>query len=403
LIGDGSLMHYSDGRLALTDRTASPLIDLIEANYVTIYSRNGGRLSEMPLEMQRIPTYRMLVNDHVWPELRSNLQELEIILRNKNAVEAWPTINLGPGFKRLIELAFEQLERRGFEGHLTYSQAERLLEIFKSRINSDPRLPARTVWKESYDAPELRLSDAAKSLLHWLGIETHHYNSAMTSSHNHPSRRVGVVTRYSYLFDGLRVPSMTRALSGASVSELPMPRVPKSMRLSNLRDGSLLSEFTRFGSDLYTEKHKYLAAVHAALMDRNALPDARLAADRYGALISGAATRHDRDEATAPFLNVFHGFLGAAGAELGAMMPHHMLAKPVGTICAPIAGGLVSTVYRRYIQSSVPLAVDVFDPLEDFKESLPTLSEPLQGSQWFAFLPLNMNAASDHVGQLPVF
>src|SRR5947209_5519655 len=70
LIADGYLMLYPAGRRALLDRAASPLLDLIDAGYIQLYSRNGGRLAEMPLEMEHIDTYRDLVRSPEWPDLK---------------------------------------------------------------------------------------------------------------------------------------------------------------------------------------------------------------------------------------------------------------------------------------------------------------------------------------------
>jgi hypothetical protein len=83
-------MLYPDGRRALVDRSVSPLLDLIDAGYVRLFSRNGGRLAEMPHAMQHIPTYRDLVKSPEWADFEPQLKELQAYLEQRNAFGIGP-------------------------------------------------------------------------------------------------------------------------------------------------------------------------------------------------------------------------------------------------------------------------------------------------------------------------
>lgn len=319
LINDGYLMMYHDGRRALVDRTVSPLLDLIDQHYVRLFSRNGGRLAEMPLAMQHIPTYRDLVRSPEWANFEPQLEELQAYLKQNNAFENWPQVNLGPGFQRLVNLVFQGLDLRSLEGYLTDKQADRLLGEFNSLIKADPKLPARTIWTQTYERPDLEISESGRSFLHWLGIEAYHYNLAMASCLNDSARRPGVVTRYSNLFENLRGQTLSRTLNGAKFPEIPTPALPRGIPVDALHKGAFLTEVVKFGTSLYYKKKAYLDAAQAALNDRNALPEVRLAADNYGTslarALSSADTYHKNAESILQPLDIVTTTAGAGGTR----------------------------------------------------------------------------------------
>ena len=63
LINDGYLMHFEDGRRALTESASSPLTKLLQTGFVKLFSRTGGDLAAMPKKMEHIPTYKKLLDD----------------------------------------------------------------------------------------------------------------------------------------------------------------------------------------------------------------------------------------------------------------------------------------------------------------------------------------------------
>jgi hypothetical protein len=402
LINDGYLLLYPAGRLALVARTASPLLDLIDAGYVRLYSRNDGHLAEMPLQMQHIKTYEDLVKSPEWIDLKKNLERLEMHIKEKGAFENWPKVNVGPGFQRLVNAAFEGLDRRSFEGHLTPKQADRVLEDFNSILNSAPKLGARQAWTQSYERPDFGISESGKSFLHWLGIEAYHYNLAMTACLNDRDRLPGVITRYSCFFNNLCEPPLSSGSEGAGYSEMPRPSLPRGIPREALYDGEFLTQVVTFGTELERRKQAYLESVQKALSDRNAIPETKTAADDYSASIRRFLAPHDTIEQTldsirTPLEIVIGGAL-AGGAWLGGMGAG---ASIVGGLLAWVGSHFLISKTGRRLDTRVPLAIDFMNELEDYKEGVPTLSEPLQGSQWFASLMVRADAASEHVKILP--
>lgn len=348
LIADGYLMLYPAGRLALVDRTASPLLDLIDAGYIRLYSRNEGRLAEMPLEMDHIDTYRNLVGSPEWVDLKRNLESLQTHLKEKDAFENWPQVNVGPGFQRLVNLAFEGLDRQSFEGHLTPVQADGILDEFNSVLKSDPKLGARQVWRQTYEQPKFNISKYGQSFLHWVGIEAYHYNLTMTSCLNDSKRRPGLITRYSRFFDDLRERPLSSIPGGARLSEIPTPTLPRGIPRDALHHGEFLKEVVTFGTELETRKRKYLDAVQNVLTDRTALPEAKKAADSYSTSIRGFLSQFNTvdqmlESIRTPLEIVMEaglaggawlGGLGATGAILGGLAgwvgSRSSYQKPVG-------------------------------------------------------------------------
>lgn len=408
LIADGYLMLYPAGRLALVDRTASPLLDLIDARWIRLYSRNDGRLADMPREMDHIETYRELLSSPEWVDLEPKLRRLQSHLEGKSAVECWPKVNVGPGFQRLVNLAFEGLDRRSFEGQLTPQQADRVLEEFNSELKSDPNLPARQVWRQTYERPDFALSESGKSFLHWLGIEAYHYNLTMTSCLNESKRRPGLITRYSCFFNALRERPLSSMPGGAGLSEIPTPTLPRGIPREALYHGGFLKEVVTFGTELEREKQGYLDAVQAALRDKEALPDVRKAADSYGTSLGKFLKSHDASRQLGDSIRTPLEIVMKVGATAGlGLAGGAILGGPVGAIAGGLIGWVGSRVVisgtRKMLDTPVPLVVDLTESVEDYAEAVPTLSEPYQGPQWFASFMLRPDAAKEHVKALPLY
>lgn len=75
----------------------------------------------------------------------------------------------------------------------------------------------------------------------------------------------------------------------------------------------------------------------------------------------------------------------------------------IGALVAWVGGRLIVSGARRVLDTPVALAVDVMDPLDEYEEDVPTLSEPLQGTQWFAFLTVRPDESNEHVQALPPY
>lgn len=410
LINDGYLMLYPAGRRALVDRTASPLLDLIDAGYIQLYSRNGGRLVDLPLEMQHIETYRDLVRSPEWENLKRNLQDLEDHLKGKAAFENWPKVNVGIGFRNLVNLALARLDHRSFEGILTINQIECILDEFNSTLKSDPTLPARQVWRQTCERPDFAVSESGKSFLHWLGIEAYQYNLAMVSYLNDPSRRPGLITRYSCFFNNVRELPLCPKSGGIGFSEIPRPVIPRGIAREALHGGSFLREVVTFGTDLNQKKHVYLDAVQAALRDKSAVPELKKACNEYSSSLATLLAPYDvfrqaGESIRTPLeivvkTSAISGLAGGAilGSSIGGV-PGALLGAAIGWVSSRV----VVSGARKKLDTAVPIVVDLMETLEDFAETVPTLSNPYQGPQWFASFMLRSDAAKEHAQALPQF
>jgi hypothetical protein len=151
------------------------------------------------------------------------------------------------------------------------------------------------------------------------------------------------------------------------------------------------------------KKKAYLDAAQAALNDRNALPEVRLAADNYSASLTKALSNADAyQKAAESILQPVDVVTTRAGdAILGASVSG--LAGVMGALLAWVGGSLIVSGARRVPDAPVALAVDIMDPLEEYEEDVPTLSEPLQGTQWFAFLTVRPDESNKHVQALPPY
>jgi hypothetical protein len=399
LINDGYLMHYPDGRKALTDRSASPLLDLIDVGFVQIFSRTGGNLAEMPERMQHIPSYQALLKDPTWERMKNNLRDAQHYWGTRGVLVNWPKVDVGPGFQRLINIAFANLGRMGLPPFIDGSQAVKLLEVFNGTLNSDRKLAARATWMKTVTDPELGFSQEAREYLHWVGIEAYHYNMGMIASLA-MNGTAGLITRFSTLFTGIHM-TLAEEENGASAFELPRPQVPRGLESRITKDGKFLAELVRPG-ELNSKKNEYLAALKFAIEDWHYLPDAVATADEYGRAISKALIESDpeRDD----LIQIVGVLASGAGSILGAAMGK----SPLEVGMLGVAFGFAANVIKPFlheltfdIRPRVDLAIDIIKPLESRIPRSPTLQNPRGPSKWFAFMPVNPDAVVEHVSVLP--
>ena len=420
LINDGYLMLYPSGQQALTDRTASPLADLIDEGYVSLFSRNGGELSKMPEQMAHIDTYVKLMKSDRWPSLQWRLQELERRLQSRqDAVWPWPKVNLGSGFVRLVNLAVAAYDRNPIFGSpLMPLQLDRFLRSFNDEMQANPKAPARTAWRLQYERPEFGISQEGQSILHWLGIEAYHYNFAMAASigNNGHTRFPGVITRHSYLFEELNDRSTSDVDEGCAPQEIPTPSVSKAISRHVLRQGKFLCEVIKNGTELNNAKIDYLLAVQNALKDRQALPEAIRAAKSYEmAIRAHAEENYPLEIADWWSRNLDYVNIAVQGsmqtAAFGLLAAHQLDASIIGNLTTNIGAPIIGLVLRELVDKarthipdvSVNLVVDLFDGLPEYQHELVDIEEKLQGAHWFALLKIKRALAIEHVQQLPSF
>ena len=411
LVNDGYLMHYEAGRKALTDRNASPLLDLIDEGYVCLFSRNGGNLSKMPEQMSHIDSYAALLKSKEWTRLKYQLEELERRLKNfPNALKPWPNRNFGPGFVRLVNHALSAYDNSPMLGSpLMPDQLDRLLYAFNDEMKSNPNGAARTIWREHYERPDLAISANGKSILHWLGIEAYHYNLAMSAADEESSDCVpGLITRHSYLFDELTDHSKSEPDEGCAPSEIPTPSLSRMVSRSVLGTGKFLSEVVKNGTDLNNAKLDYLLAVQNALRDKQALGEAGEAAKAYAQTINERGMMELENEITKRWnRRLEYVTVLAQGTATIGLSHYHINPDITSNFVAPIIGLLVKDGLDRVRQSlpdyHVNLVVDLFDNLPEYQEDIVEIDASLQGAQWFGLLKIKPAAAREHINSLPTF
>lgn len=344
-LNDGHLFHYEAGRQALTDREASPLLDLVDCGYVTILSRNGD-LSEMPQAMQHVPSYRALVQSPDWLVFHQRLRETQRVLRDGFNVRTWPQVDFGAGFVRPLRMAVEHggaTQTVALNG-VSSEQLQELLGRFEEKLRNHPGSAARSIWNDMCDT-ELNLSTASKLALRFLALETYHHNFAMAMSEVFPSGGMGVVTRCSDIYSFAHDEPWLASSSAAAIDEIPVPYLSRRA-LTAIQRGSLLADVVKPGTRLNVAKTDYVVAVSQALGDRSFLPVARDVANAYSRLLSEhfAASTKSRTEVVLQVVTAAFG--AAAGATLGlATGPGAAVGAIVGGVAAQGAvAGLVAAV-----------------------------------------------------------
>jgi hypothetical protein len=411
LINDGYLMHFHDGRLALTDPSASPLTELLKAGFVKLFSRSGGDLSSMPEKMQHIPTYERLLCDPDWEELKNKLLSLQSTLRS-GAIVDWPKKDVGPGFRQLLRVALRNLRKSGLPSYVNEYSTEGLFNEFERTLDRNPKLAARTTWNKLIDEPGFQFSQEVKEYLHWIGIEAYHYNLAMVASVAFGGRpaehgqyqQPGVLTRYSSIFSDFQL-TLIENENGTPCEELPRPLVPVGFYEGAVNSGEFLAKVVETNGTLVNLKQRYLASLNAAIEDRHHLPDARNAADEYGRALS-LSWIHDypEREQSAKWVSVV---ISAGLGVLGAHVSHNwpigggaLMGAMVGLAVDQLTPAVRET-YHTVFRPQVPIAIKLIEPLERRKPRFDTLSSPIPPGKWSAFLPVNLGEAKSHFESLP--
>lgn len=402
-LNDGHLFHYDAGRQALTDRNASPLLDLIDQGFVTILSRNGD-LAEMPKTMAHVPSFKRLLESPGWPRFHQRLREVQRGLRLNGNLRMWPELDLGAGFARLLRLS---IERGGAIGAMewngvTRGQLQDLAGRFDQQLRNSGTGAARSTWNDVCDTTP-GLSDAGRSALRWLALETYHHNFAMAMATVLPEGGMGVITRCSDVFSFVHEEPWVAGSRGASLRELPILALPKKGRAA-LANGRLLTEVVRPGTPLNNAKSDYLTEIERAVNDRTNLPAAHEAADAYARLLAEHFAGGTRSNAELILQIVTAAFGAGAAAGLGLMTgPEATLGGVVGnlTLQGTVAGLVV------YVSSYVPVLVRRIRAAEgyDFEQHRADKKD-IELSRWiakgsaFTSVTINNHQVADHISHL---
>ena len=409
LINDGYLMLFSEGRRALTDPTVSSLPHLIEAGYVRLFSRTGGDLAGMPESMQHIPTYEKLVKEPEWPELKRKLSSLQTTTFGRSVV-TWPRRDVGPGFRRLMQVALKKIRRIGLPPYIDSQKLEILFNKFDQLLGESPKLAARTMWNKLIDESDFQFGPQAKEYLHWIGLEAYHYNMAMLASpafggHSAADahfQQPGVLTRYSEIFSDVRI-NLVEATEGTPTGLLPRPILPKGFYEFAVSNGNFLKSVVVAGT-LQNLKSRYQTALCAAMQDRHYLQDAKNAADEYGRALALALIHGDKgDKESFNWLRVP---VSCGLGTLGGLAVAHT-AVGAGLMGAMVGLGVDELIksaretYHFVYRPQIPLAIYLIQQLEERNSTLDVLRVPLPATKWSAFIPINLEHARSHFVSLP--
>jgi len=407
-LNDGHLFHYEAGRQALTDREASPLLDLIERDYVTILSRNGD-LSEMPQTMQLVPSYRRLIDSSNWLLFHQRLRETQRILHDGFNLRAWPRVDLGSGFARLLSLSVRDgraIEAMSWNG-VGRDQVQELLGGFEERLRNSAGSAARSTWNEICDTTP-NLAPPARLALRWLALETYHHNFAMAMSTVFPAGGMGVVTRCSDIYGFVQEEPWPAERHGATPQELPVPRLSRKALVA-LQTGKLLADIITPGTRLNRAKTDYIVAIAQTLSDRTALPVAREVANEYSRLLAEHFAAGTRSKGEIILQVVTAAFGATAGAALGLAVgsgPGATIGAAVGGVAAQGAiAGLVAVVdkYCPVLVQKIRAASGYVLVQERSQGSDLELSRSIAGGMAFASVTLAEKHVAEHSKALPVW
>jgi len=194
---EGYLLHDEFARRALFDEE-SILRQLMACGFITILSRNGGNISDMPAAYaSQVPIYKSLTQHPQWePDWHPSLKALE-----GSSTFRWtpfPEVNYSSGFlklaKRLVgrsvsELRLPSVPQLGFD---------RFLDSVFLHASRRPKDGPRSIWEEQGSL----FSRSAQRELMGLANELYHMNFGACLTHA-LGRPIQVATRQSTIFEHL--------------------------------------------------------------------------------------------------------------------------------------------------------------------------------------------------------
>jgi len=240
LINDGYLINHPLARADLMKGEESLLAGLIESEFIKVLTRvsNPNELSRMPAEMarQNISSFAERMSGEDSGRLISTLDELgDKLLFHRNCYR-WPSVDMGDGFRLLVENCVASVEQKGFQSlglNVEYAdQTIRMLSRVAERLAKDTS-GARTHFEDAVIETAKTLpndrSEPYVNELMGLANEIYHFNFGIQLDSKYREDGLAIVaeTRLSRAFDDmLAVDERVLEIDG----ELPLMGRPDLVR-----------------------------------------------------------------------------------------------------------------------------------------------------------------------------
>lgn len=344
LINDGYLVNHPLARADLMAGERSLLLALVRKGFIKVLTRvdDLDALARMPGQMARqgIQTFGERIASDEWQRFELILRRLGDELRPLHNTLFWPPVDMGDGFRRLLENADYGIASKGFESlglrtrHRT--AVRRLLFNSAARLAKDSAA-ARTKFEEMAveEAKALPTGDDREFVSDMMGFanEVYHFNFAINLDYAVASNGLTVLaeTRMSRAFDDLLRVEEPVLNFERDVQLVGRPALAKSISRRALLD--IVDQSTEVGrAKLLFQAHMRDFAAGLLSID-----DARLHARTYEDALVKHFSAFNQDIAMPHIASIGMNIASAvAGAYLGPV-------KIAGEIGSNIGMGLLST------------------------------------------------------------
>ncbi|MGV6858637.1 MAG: hypothetical protein ACWA5X_06640 [bacterium] len=342
LINDGYLVNHPLARRDLLEGENSLILALAQKGFIKILSRSDSPedLAKMPANMATdVHSFQRTMERDDWRQFECSLKRLgEHLGAGQNNWVPWPSVDMGDGFRVLLENISKSIASKGFEslGFSTYQKdaVRRVFDTVGDRLGNNTS-GARTFFeqqqaKEAQGMPEAEAGLFTSDMM-GLASELYHYNFGIHLDHSfRQQKRGGVITetRFSRAFDDLLAMEEDFVEIEGSIPIIEQPDLVKTV------DPKVLSEIVDPATEIGRAKNRFLAQVEGLSSGKASSLEVQQAGALYKqALIEhfAAATPDRWLERSIPVgLAVAGGLAGGVVSGVGAGIGLAMLSSYVG-------------------------------------------------------------------------
>ncbi len=216
LINDGYLINHPLARDDLLKGKNSLILSLIRQGFIKVLTRVADldKLHLMPLEMasQSNQTFEDRISRSDWERLQFTLQSLGESLSPHFNSYRWPPVDMGDGFRVLLENAIQGIDEKGFESlGMQTPHSEKVVSVINKIANrlAKDTTGARNLFEITAieESKALSLGEDKKFVHEMMGLanEIYHFNFGIQLDNQLHRDGMAVVaeTRLSRAFDDL--------------------------------------------------------------------------------------------------------------------------------------------------------------------------------------------------------
>ncbi|MDX2142884.1 MAG: hypothetical protein SFV19_05990 [Rhodospirillaceae bacterium] len=294
LINDGYLINHPEARRDLLKGENSIILALIREGFIRILTRMSDieQYHDMPVQMaKKIKSYELLVADKSkWRPLRRTLVKLGSELAKNKHYYGWPPVDMGDGFRILLERVAEEpagqtIEKLGFRTNYVYG-VEKVFDKVINKLNKEPTTAARDFFeKTQYEVVNdtRQISEAGgrcfTSDLMGLANEIYHINFGINLDYHfrNSSLRFSVTseTRFARAFNDLLAVETNSLPADQTIPLLDLPHFAIQL------EPELIRALVRTDTPIGKAKGLFLAEANAFVSGKVARKDAEMAAKAY--------------------------------------------------------------------------------------------------------------------------